>query len=103
MEEWFTTSFAARAGAGIASFVFSLWLTADNAPLAFFLLPSRAWELAVGGLIAVAGSLDPHADTAAVGAIPARAEPVTAVGPLAPVGYAARARDAWAGRRARGW
>jgi peptidoglycan/LPS O-acetylase OafA/YrhL len=42
--------------AGVASFAFSLWLTADNAPLAFFLLPSRAWELAVGGMIAVAGS-----------------------------------------------
>ena len=38
---------------GLASFGTSLWLTAVNAPLAFFLLPTRAWELAVGGLIAV--------------------------------------------------
>ncbi len=37
----------------ISSFVFSVWLTNASQPWAFFSLPSRAWELAVGGLIAL--------------------------------------------------
>ncbi|WP_166875881.1 acyltransferase family protein [Salinibacterium sp. ZJ450] len=35
-----------------ASFLFGLWLTTENQPWAFFSLPSRAWELGVGGLLA---------------------------------------------------
>jgi peptidoglycan/LPS O-acetylase OafA/YrhL len=35
------------------SLVLCVWLTATNQPLAFYLLPARAWELGVGGLIAV--------------------------------------------------
>ena len=38
---------------GLASFVLSLWLTNVNLPWAFFSLPSRAWELAAGGVLAV--------------------------------------------------
>jgi peptidoglycan/LPS O-acetylase OafA/YrhL len=38
----------------VASFVLSLWLTTANAPWAFFSLPSRAWELGIGALLAVA-------------------------------------------------
>jgi peptidoglycan/LPS O-acetylase OafA/YrhL len=37
----------------IASFVVSVWLTGADAPLAFYLLPARAWELAAGGLVAL--------------------------------------------------
>ena len=37
----------------ISSFVFSVWLTNASQPWAFFSLPTRAWELAVGGLIAL--------------------------------------------------
>lgn len=36
-----------------ASFVASLILTRDVPPMAFFSLPTRAWELAVGGLVAL--------------------------------------------------
>jgi peptidoglycan/LPS O-acetylase OafA/YrhL len=39
----------------VASFVLSLWLTTANQPWAFFSLPTRAWELAAGGLVALAG------------------------------------------------
>jgi peptidoglycan/LPS O-acetylase OafA/YrhL len=39
----------------IASFIFALWLLPRSQPWAFFSLPTRAWELAVGGLLAVAG------------------------------------------------
>jgi peptidoglycan/LPS O-acetylase OafA/YrhL len=38
----------------IASFGFALWLTEAFAPWAFYSLPSRLWELALGGLLAVA-------------------------------------------------
>lgn len=38
-----------------ASFAVSLWLTFESQPWAFFLLPSRGWQLGVGALIAVAG------------------------------------------------
>jgi len=41
-------------GIGIASFVLSVALTHVAAPLAFYSLPTRAWELAVGALLAVA-------------------------------------------------
>ena len=38
---------------GIASFALSLWLTTANQPWAFFSLPTRAWELGIGALLAV--------------------------------------------------
>jgi peptidoglycan/LPS O-acetylase OafA/YrhL len=38
---------------GIGSFVLSLWLTTANQPWAFFSLPTRAWELGIGALLAV--------------------------------------------------
>jgi peptidoglycan/LPS O-acetylase OafA/YrhL len=38
-----------------SSFLFALWLLPRSQPWAFFSLPTRAWELAVGGLLAVAG------------------------------------------------
>ncbi|WP_169923472.1 acyltransferase family protein [Paramicrobacterium agarici] len=31
----------------------SIWLTERSQPLAFFMMPSRAWEFAIGGLLAV--------------------------------------------------
>jgi len=37
----------------IGSFALSLWLTTASAPWAFFSLPSRAWELGIGSLLAV--------------------------------------------------
>jgi peptidoglycan/LPS O-acetylase OafA/YrhL len=37
-----------------ASFALSSWLTTANAPWAFFSLPTRAWELGIGALLAVA-------------------------------------------------
>ncbi len=37
----------------VLSFVLAVWLTGLSAPWAFFSLPTRAWELGVGGLIAV--------------------------------------------------
>jgi peptidoglycan/LPS O-acetylase OafA/YrhL len=37
-----------------ASFVLSLWLTTANEPWAFFSLPTRAWELGIGAILAVA-------------------------------------------------
>lgn len=37
-----------------ASFIGSVLLTQTNQPWAFFLLPTRAWELGVGGLVALA-------------------------------------------------
>jgi peptidoglycan/LPS O-acetylase OafA/YrhL len=36
-----------------ASFALSLWLTTANEPWAFFSLPTRAWELGIGALLAV--------------------------------------------------
>jgi peptidoglycan/LPS O-acetylase OafA/YrhL len=38
----------------VGSFVFALWLTESFAPWAFYSLPSRLWELALGGFLAVA-------------------------------------------------
>jgi peptidoglycan/LPS O-acetylase OafA/YrhL len=37
----------------LGSFALSLWLTEASAPWAFFSLPSRAWELGIGALLAV--------------------------------------------------
>jgi peptidoglycan/LPS O-acetylase OafA/YrhL len=37
----------------VASFVLSLWLTTANEPWAFFSLPTRAWELGIGAMLAV--------------------------------------------------
>jgi peptidoglycan/LPS O-acetylase OafA/YrhL len=39
----------------IGSFGLSVWLTSTDQPWAFFSLPTRAWELGVGGLLALAG------------------------------------------------
>jgi peptidoglycan/LPS O-acetylase OafA/YrhL len=39
---------------GAASFLLGVWLTNVSQPWAFFSLPTRAWELAVGGLVAFA-------------------------------------------------
>jgi peptidoglycan/LPS O-acetylase OafA/YrhL len=39
-----------------ASLVLSEWVTRVSAPWAYFSLPTRAWELAAGGLLAVAGT-----------------------------------------------
>jgi peptidoglycan/LPS O-acetylase OafA/YrhL len=36
----------------VVSFVAGVWLTFQNQPWAFFGLPTRAWELAVGGIVA---------------------------------------------------
>ena len=44
----------AVAGLAAASFGFAFWLTDSFAPWAFYSLPSRLWELALGGLLAVA-------------------------------------------------
>ena len=38
---------------GVGSLVLSIWLTERSAPWAFFSLPTRAWELALGGIVAV--------------------------------------------------
>ncbi|WP_243855055.1 acyltransferase family protein [Diaminobutyricimonas sp. TR449] len=42
----------------VGSFVYCLWLMGQSQPWAFFSLPSRAWELGIGGLLAfvLAGS-----------------------------------------------
>ena len=40
----------------LASVLLSVWLTDANAPWAFFSLPTRAWELGIGAMLAVSGS-----------------------------------------------
>jgi len=40
----------------LASVLLSIWLTDVNAPWAFFSLPTRAWELGIGAMLAVSGS-----------------------------------------------
>jgi peptidoglycan/LPS O-acetylase OafA/YrhL len=59
---WRTTRLGAGvalAGIVVASFLLSLSWTYDNPTWAFYMLPTRAWQLAAGGLLAVgAGSLD---------------------------------------------
>ncbi len=42
------------AGLFVASLAFAIWLTAVLEPWAFYSLPSRVWQLALGGLLAVA-------------------------------------------------
>ena len=44
---------AVLVGVALASLALSVWLVRYDMSAAFYLLPSRAWELAVGGLIAV--------------------------------------------------
>lgn len=39
----------------VSSFAFALWLLPRSQPWAFFSLPTRAWELALGAILAVAG------------------------------------------------
>jgi peptidoglycan/LPS O-acetylase OafA/YrhL len=46
-------AFVALGVMAVGSFAFSLWLTRADQPWAFFSLPSRAWELAAGGLVAL--------------------------------------------------
>lgn len=41
---------------GIASFAFATYLVTRAGPWAFFSLPTRAWELAVGGILAALGA-----------------------------------------------
>lgn len=41
---------------GIASFAFATYLVTRAGPWAFFSLPTRAWELAVGGILAAIGA-----------------------------------------------
>jgi peptidoglycan/LPS O-acetylase OafA/YrhL len=43
----------------VASFVFCVQLTAHKPEAAFYLLPARAWELGVGGLLAI-GAFEPR-------------------------------------------
>lgn len=40
-------------GVAAASLVYSVWLTSHNPPLAYFSTLTRAWELGVGGILAV--------------------------------------------------
>ncbi len=40
----------------VGSLGLSIWLTGTNQPWAFFSLPTRAWELALGGLLALPGA-----------------------------------------------
>ncbi|MGZ6950170.1 MAG: acyltransferase family protein, partial [Ilumatobacteraceae bacterium] len=40
----------------VGSFVTCVWMTRTHPTGAFYLLPARMWELAVGGLVAVAGA-----------------------------------------------
>jgi peptidoglycan/LPS O-acetylase OafA/YrhL len=47
---------AAIASIGISSFVFATYLITRAGPWAFFSLPTRAWELALGGILAALGT-----------------------------------------------
>jgi peptidoglycan/LPS O-acetylase OafA/YrhL len=49
----FSAVVVAMAVLAACSLAFSIWLTRANEPWAFFSLPTRAWELAVGGLLAL--------------------------------------------------
>src|SRR5689334_14764609 len=46
--------------AGIGSFVVSLWLTDTAQPWAFFGMPARIWEFALGGALAIWAERDPE-------------------------------------------
>ena len=48
-----TSAVAVLGVIAVSSCAFSVWLTNANQPWAFFSLPTRAWELAVGGLVAL--------------------------------------------------
>ena len=48
------SAMAVLAAVTVGSFALSVWLTHANQPWAFFSLPTRAWELGVGGLVALA-------------------------------------------------
>ena len=48
---------ALLAAVTLGSFALSVWLTSANQPWAFFSLPTRAWELGAGGLLALASPL----------------------------------------------
>jgi peptidoglycan/LPS O-acetylase OafA/YrhL len=63
------------------SFVVCLWLTATRQPFAFFTLPARAWELAIGGCLALGTSRWPTARRGLAGPL--------GVGGLVAVGLAA--------------
>jgi peptidoglycan/LPS O-acetylase OafA/YrhL len=53
-----STALLSLGAASAGSLLLSLWLTHANEPVAFFSLPTRAWELGLGGLIALsAGEL----------------------------------------------
>ncbi len=41
------------AAVSVASFLLCVWLTAHNPDAAFYLLPARAWELGLGGFLAI--------------------------------------------------
>ena len=69
----------------LGSFLFALWLTHASAPWAYFSLPSRAWELAFGALVAL------YAERLA-GLKPAIAAPLSWVG-LAAICFAAMRLD----------
>lgn len=47
------TTILALAGTGLASLLLCIWLTGEAPSWAFYLSPTRIWEFAVGGLIAV--------------------------------------------------
>jgi len=48
------TALGVLAALAVTSCTYSVWLTHASQPWAFFSLPTRAWELAVGGLVALA-------------------------------------------------
>lgn len=54
---WLVIAFAVI---GVTSFLISLWLTTASPSANFFLIPSRAWELMAGSLLATAGSRRPR-------------------------------------------
>ena len=54
VKRWTGAIVAVVAIGGVTSLVLSLVLTQVDAPLAFFLLPARAWELALGALVFLA-------------------------------------------------
>lgn len=61
---WLVAAFAL---VGVASFVISLWLTSASPSANFFLIPSRAWELMAGSLLALAPPLRPRNSLSALG------------------------------------
>ena len=50
------TTIAALAGLAVASFVAAVWWVAHDPKAAFFLLPTRSWELLAGGMLALSGA-----------------------------------------------